>query len=753
MCDIYTRILNPMERKVTVLFFFFIFLLLGYLFSNPVEIRDIKITGNKNVETKKILRALGIKKGDEYSEEAVSEGLQNIYELGFFENITIEVFEVDGGVNVTYIVTEKPLIKRIEFKGNREFSNGKLEKEIELKEKEPFDNRKMQEDAEKIATLYREKGYADVKVEPYTMEDEKSGMVIMTFFITEGKQIRIGKVNLIGVEAFNTKKIKRKMEIKRKKFFKQGVLDKDLRMIEAYYKDRGFLKVHLGTPIVIYDEEKAKIFITLFVYEGLKYTVGDIQFQDNYAVTTEELGRDLEVKHGEIFSQAKFERSLFNIQDHYAEKGYILMRSNPEYFTDDERKVVNILISIDENGIVYVDRIHLEGNIITKDYVIKREFLVKEGDPFNVKKIRRTQEKLYNLGFFSDIVIEIGETDDPYRADLICQVTEQRTGLVSMGAGYSSQDGLLGTFQITQSNFLGRGQRLALMMEFGKKKTNYQLSFTEPWFLGRHVLFGIDVYDTDRNRDYYREMRSGGDIRIGPHLTDILSLNFTYAYERVKVYDALSQFKGEEGTKDSSSFTTYLVRDSRDNIFDASRGSRNSISFQVSGGILGGDTDFVKTLGSSRWYFPTFWRFVLAIQLRYGIASSFPPSAGVPIYERFYVGGADSVRGYDYRGEIGPPEGGVMMFISNVEYKFPIAMQKGRTVLQGAVFLDMGGSWRKRDVNFTIGRGEDQLKVGIGAGIRFQTPIFPVRLDWGYGLNHKPGEDKSQWYFTIGQPF
>jgi len=264
-----------MMRKFTVLFFFFMFLLSGYLFSSPVEIREIEITGNKNIETKKILKALGIKKGDEYSEEKVSEGLQNIYELGFFEDITIEVFEVEEGVNVTYVVTEKPLIKRIEFKGNKEFSDSKLKKEIESEEKEPFANRKMQEDTEKIATLYKEKGYADIKVEPYTTEDEKNGMVTMTFFITEGKQIKIGKVNLIGVEAFNTKKIKKKMETKKEKFFKQGLLDEDLRTIEAYYKDRGFLKVHLGTPMVVRDEEEAKIFVTLFVYEGFKYTVGD----------------------------------------------------------------------------------------------------------------------------------------------------------------------------------------------------------------------------------------------------------------------------------------------------------------------------------------------------------------------------------------------------------------------------------------------------------------------------------------------
>lgn len=729
------------------------FFLSGYILSNPVEIREIRIVGNKNVETKKILKASDLKKGDEYSEEAVSKGLQNIYDLGFFDNIAIEVSEVERGVAVTYIVTEKPLVKRIEFKGNREFSRSKLEKEIELKEKEPFDNRKMQKDVEKIVSLYKEKGYADAEVEPFTSEDEKSGMLIVTYFVTEGKQIRIGKVNLIGVEAFDTRKIERKMKTKRKKFFKQEVFNNDLKLIENYYRNKGFLKIRLGTSIVSYNEEKTEILVTLFVYEGLKYAVGDIEFQGNYQFTKEDLGGELEVKKGEIFNQTKFDESLSNIQERYAEKGYILMRFNPEFSFDDERKTANVLISINEDGIVYIDRIYIEGNVITKSYVIKREFLVKEGDPFNVKKIRRTQEKLYNLGFFSDVGINIGETDDPYKADLFCEVTEQRTGILSMGAGYSSQDGLIGTFQVTQSNLFGRGLRVDLMLEFGKKKTNYQLGLTEPWFLGKHVLFGIDVFDTDRNRDYYKETRTGGDIRIGPSLTDVLSLYFTYAYERIKVYDALSEYKSEEGTKDSSSFTTYLVSDTRDDIFDASRGSRNSVSLQISGGILGGDNNFVKTFGATSWFFPTFWRFVLALQLRVGVVTSFLPSTGVPIYERFYVGGAESVRGYDYRGEIGPREGGVTMFVSNVEYKFPIVMEKGRTVLQGAVFFDMGGSWRKGDVCFTIGSRDNQLKTGIGAGIRFKTPLFPVRLDWGYGLNHKPGEDKSQWYFAIGQPF
>jgi len=743
--------MNLMKRKFTVTLIFFTFLVSAHLFSGPLEIKEIEITGNKIVETKKILKSLDIKKGDEYSEKVVSEGLQNIYQLGFFENITIEVSEVEGGVKVTYVVSEKPLIKRIEFKGNKEFSDSKLEKEIESKEKEPFDNRKMQEDAEKIVVLYREKGYGDVRVEPYTAEDEKTGMLILTFFIREGVQIRIGKVNLVGVEYFNLEKISKMMKTKRKKFFKQEVLEEDLKRIEDYYKERGFLKVDLGTPMVVYNEERTKIFVTLFVYEGFKYMVGDTEFQGNHTFTKEELQRDLEMKSGETFNQVKFERSLSNIQERYAEKGYILMRMSPEFLTDEERKVVNNLISINEDGVVYIDRILLEGNIVTKDFVIKREFLVKEGDPFNVKKIRRTQEKLYNLGFFSDVGIEIGETDDPYIADLVCKVTEQRTGILSMGAGYSSQDGLVGTFQISQTNFLGRGQRLDLMLEFGKKKTNYQIGFTEPWLLGKHILFGVDIYDTDRNRDYYKEKRTGADIRVGPHLTDILGLNFTYIFERVKVYDAITEYQNEEGTKDSRSFIANLTRDTRDNIFDASTGSRNSISFQVSGGILGGDTNFVKTAGASMWFFPTFWRFVLALQLRYGIVSSFAPSTGVPIYERFYVGGADSVRGYDYRGEIGPPEGGVIMFVGNFEYKFPIVMEKGRSVLQGAVFLDIGGSWRKGKLNFTIGSRDDQLKVGIGTGIRFKTPIFPVRLDWGYGLNHRPGEDKSQWYFTIGQ--
>jgi outer membrane protein insertion porin family len=747
--------LKRINKKFIVLFFFYICLLPGYLFPTPVEIKEIDITGNKNVETNNILKTLGIKKGDEYSEEVVRNGLKKIYELGFFENVTIEVFEVQGGVDVTYVVTEKPLVKSIEFRGNKKFSNGKLKKEIQSKEKEPFDNRKMQEDVEKIATLYTEKGYVDVKVEPSTTKDEKSGMVIETFSITEGKQIRIGKVNLIGVEAFDTKKINKIMKTKRKKIFIQQSLDKDLKIIEAYYKERGFLKVHLGTPIVIYNEERTGVFVTLFVYEGLKYTVGDIQFQGNYAFTTEELKADLEVKQGEIFNQVKLDNSLSNIQERYGEKGYIQMRTNPEYFTDDEKKVVNISISINEDGIVYIDRISIGGNVKTKDYVIKREFLVKEGDPFNVKKIKRTQEKLYNLGFFSDVAIRIGETNNPYTADLICQVTEQGGGVLTLGAGYNTQTGILGTFEVKQNNLFGRGQNLSLMIQAGRQTTK-EATFTEPWFLGKPITFGIDIYQTTTLLSYYtyyQETKTGGDIRMGRRLTDTLGLTFIYDYEWVRIFNAAPSLLREEGRKINSSLATCLTRDTRDYILDPSRGSLNSISFQVFGGILGGDTNMVMSSVSSSWFFPTFDHFVLSLQLRYGIASYFSPSTEVPIYERFYLGGANTVRGYNQNGiGLRNGAGGVTYFISNVEYKFPIVMAKGHSLLQGVIFLDTGGDWDKqRDVNFTPGPGDNQLKIGIGAGIRFKTPIFPIRLDWGYGLNHIPGEPKSQFYFIIGQ--
>ncbi len=727
-------------------------------------IKSIEITGNSNVKEKTIRNAIEIDKGDKYSADAISEDIKNIYRLGLFNDVQVDIEELPEGIGIRFIVVEKPFVKRIDFKGNQEFSDSKLSKQIESKKGEAFDRLKMQVDSEKLMDFYKDKGFTDIVVENYTTTDPESGNVIITYFITEGNKIKIAKINFIGLKSYPSKKIKKLMKTREKKFYKEEELQEDIGKIEEFFRNRGYLKVKLGESIIAYDKERTEMYVTIFIYEGMPYIIKEISFEGNVQFKDEQLKKVVKLKIDEIYREKDFRETVGRIQELYGEKGYIRMRIIPQYRYNEDKKEVYCNFNIVEGGVVYVDDLLLEGNIVTRDYVIEREFLLNRGDPLNVKKVRKTQERIYNLGFFSDVKVDIGQTMDPDKVDLVFDVVEQKTGLASIGAGYSSSDGLLGTIQITQSNLFGRGQRLSLLWEFGEKKQNYQISFNEPWLFGTRTPFSFTIYDLVRKKEYeseterelYKEGRRGGSIKIGRYLADILSLHFKYGYEQVEIFDIGmgSEIKDQEGKNTTSSFTTSIVRDSRDNFFDASRGSRNSFSTEVAGGMFGGDNNFVKYLVSSSWFFPTFWHFVLGINAEAGGVDRFGPSEEVPIYERFYVGGAESVRGYDYRGEIGPPEGGKVMFYANAEYKFPLVMERGRTVLQGAIFYDIGGTWRSTsDVKLNRGLEEDNLKAGFGAGIRFKTPVFPIRLDWGYGLDHRPDEDKSQWHFTIGQVF
>ncbi len=735
---------------------------------DPV-IKEIKVTGNKKVPSAKIIKAIQSRVGEQYRPEKISKDIEKIYALESFSNIAIDLTEVEGGVRLTFIVEEKPLISRIDFKGNKEFSNAKLSKKIELKKGEFFDKYTLQEDTTKLINFYKEEGYGDVQVESYSSKEKEENEMVVTFFITEGNKIVVDEVNLIGVTSLSRKKVRKLVKVKRKRYYKAETLQKSLDEVKEFYKRNGFLKVSIKEPLVVYNRERTKIFITVFIYEGLRYKLKEIDFEGNRELPKPELMKGLSFQPGEIFDNEKFKEFLSYIQERYAEKGYLRLALDSHYDYDDERELVKVTISVEENQVVYINKVILEGNYRTRDYVIRREFLIHEGDPFNIKKIRQTQMAIFRLGFFSDIQIQIDDLG-PSLADLIFEVEEQKTGIASLGAGYSYQDGIVGTVQVSETNLFGRGQRLSLLWEFGKRRTSYQISFDEPWIFNKPYSFGASIYNTLRDEEYALEgggtvwtenLRRGGSIKLGKYFRRIYHIYMTYTLEQGELdvplwaqeKDAYLKEEAEKGLNTTSSLTGTMVMDTRDNIFDPSRGSYYSLSVQYAGGLLGGEDVVIKGRTSSSWHIPVIWRFVLSSQLRLGAIAGFG-LARVPTVERFFIGGADTVRGYDYRTQIGSYEGGNLMMVGNVEYKFPIAREKMRTILQGAFFFDIGGTWREfKDFRLSRGTGENDLRASVGFGIRFHTPAFPIRLDWAYGLDHKEEEEKSQWHFTIGQVF
>lgn len=727
------------------------------------KISAVTIEGTRNVKEKAVKNEIKSKAGKPYSEETAREDIQKILAMGSFENVELAVDTTTW--RVTFRVKEKPFVNKILFKGNKVFSQGKLKNEITLKEKEFYDVAKLEESKAKIVSLYTEKGYADVKLDVYPTIDESTNRMTVNFIITEGNRILIGDVKVEGVRSFKPRKVRGLMKTKKKKVFKEDTLREDLREIEKFYKNNGYTEASVGEPKITFNPERTSMYITIPVTEGPKYKIGELSFAGQKVLAEEDLRKVLTIKPGQYYKEEKLQESLFALRELYSDKGYLHSQVEPTFEPEPEKGIMNIRFGITENDIVYVGNVYIDGLLNTKEYVIRRELLLKEGDVFSASKVRRSLEKVYNLGFIDAVEPELQPTEKSDIMDLVLNVTEGKPGILTAGAGYSSVDQLVGTLQIQHINLFGKAQRLNLLWEFGARRQNYQVDWTEPWMLGKPVTLGLSIFDTDRllaygsDLDAYNEKRRGGSVRVGPRLNDYLSLLFSYSYEDIEIADIDPSLSASiQPMRDiTSSIGSQIIWDTRDNIFDASHGNRQSLSLQFAGGPLGGGVNFINPEVRSSWYIPTFWKFVLSLNGTVGWIHNFNPTQSmpdIPIYERYYVGGAETVRGYEYRTQIGPINGGRIMSVFNVEYKFPIVQENKRTVLQGAFFYDVGGSWLSYDdIKFSLGETDNNLKSGFGFGIRFTTPVFPLRLDWGYGLNHKPGEELSQFYFTIGNIF
>lgn len=740
------------------------------------KIVRIRVEGNRNIKERVILAQVKTRKNDVYDSDLLRRDVQSIYGLGNFDDVTLDVSDITGGVMVTFKVIEKPVIKRIDFKGNKKLSSGKLRDKMTLKESDPLDKLKLNVDVDKLITLYKDEGFAAAQVEPFTSTDPTNHSII-TFYVTEGTQVLISEVDLQGVNAFKVKKIRKLMKTRRKKVFKQETLTNDLEEITKFYKNHGYLNIKIGDVKQLFNEDKTKITVTVPIQEGSLLHFADVHFSGNAIFGTERLLPAMQFKKGEIYNQEKLDASVAKLQDIYGAQGYIRVQIKPDFKQEESSHTVEVDFAINEGEVVYVDHIGVEGNTHTKDFVIRREIQLKEGDPFSSVKARKSVERLYNLGFLDNVDVDIQQPNSPNKADVIFTVTEGKPGILSAGAGYSSLDGLIGTLQVQHVNFLGRGQRVNLMWQFGGRLNSFDIGWTEPWMLGKPVSFGVDAFRTTRvwpfgtNNSAYTTRNTGASVTVGPRFSDIYSLVFSYLYSNTLRYSVTPdsatraavlgpQYADPNSGVDSvsklkSNVSAQWIRDTRDNQFDPTRGTRLSLGITQGGLFPDNAIKFHKPIVDESIHIPTFWKFVLSLHGEWGLVKPDGNSALDDIVdELFLVGGQDTVRGYTL-GHVGVLTGGQVMNVYNVEYKFPIAPDEhGRTLLQGAFFYDIGGSWNNvHDISYQTNSSQLGLKQGVGFGIRFKTPVSPLRLDWGHAINPAPGESPSQFYFTVGSLF
>lgn len=734
-------------------------------------VKIVQIRGNKNVSTSSIMAKLKTQPNKRYSQAIVDDDLKTLYTMGYFTDVSIDMEDYKDGVRVVFFVKEKPVIKSVAYQGNASLKQDNFKKVVKSKADGVLDYRQLKEDCEEIKKKYEQKGYTHVDVDYKLDIDKKTNLVDVIFIVNEGKKYAIRSITVEGNKTLKKDQIIKVMQTKANWFFKKGylkedVLEDDVERVRTFYENEGFMDAKVDKEVK-YDTAKGFVDIIMKVQENTRYYTGSITLSGNNIFSEKELFTNIRIKSNDVFRPWVVKDDSAGIQAYYFDRGYIFAYVESETLLNSQTGKIDVSFGVKEGVVAYVDKIEVKGNTKTKDVVIRRELRLAPGERFDGQKLRRSKERLYNLGYFEDVSFDIVEGSSPTNRNLVVTVKETKTGEISFGGGFSSVDSLIGFVEINQKNFdlfnfptfTGAGQILDVKAQLGSTKRDFSVSFTEPWFLGKPLAFGFDVFLQDREKSSrsgwaYDERDKGFDVKLGKELGEFLTGTLIYQLENVKIDNlpdnASQSLKDQIGTTTTSSLEGILKRDSRDSVYSPTKGNLTSLSLQGAGGPFFGDNNFVKLYGDTDWYFREFKKSVLEFRFRAGIVDSFGDSDTVPIYQRFFCGGADTVRGYRER-EVGPrdegtndPVGGKSVFIFNIEYTIPIV-----DFLKGAVFYDAGNVWSKVDEIFT-----DTLRQGAGVGIRVKTPVGPLKLDYGYPLNPAKGDKKvGRFHFNLTRGF
>ena len=733
----------------------------------------VNTSNNKAVSSETILSKIKTHPGDKFSQDIANEDIKRLYATQYFSDVSVDIESVEGGVNVTFVVEEKPVIGDIVFKGNSAFRAPKLKSSMKSKPNEMLNLALLTQDISEIRAMYVKKGYPLVDIRYEIETDKELNKATIIIIVDEKTRVKVTSVKIVGNKAMKTRDIVKALATKPAWLFNAGVfkeetLQDDVDNLKAMYDDIGYLDVVVN-PKLDYKDDGKTLDITIEIEEGKLYKVGDVTITGNLVLPEKTVKSKVSLKKGKPFSVRGIRNDTISLRQYYFEYGYLNVVIDSERNLNQDTGDIDVSFNIDPKDIVYVGKVEVRGNAKTREIIIRREIRVYPGEKFNGDKIKRSKERIYNLGFFENVSFDTEPTEVPNVQNLIATVKESKTGEFSFGGGYSSVDSLIGFIEVTQKNFdilnfptfTGGGQNLSLKAELGMVRSNYNLSWVDPWILGFPYLFGFDIYRASHNQEgdmgwMYDEVRSGGDLKLGKELTDKLRGLATYRLEEVNISNIVSgasqDVMDEEGSNWISSINFQLTYDDRDNIYNPANGYLVDGSIEDAGGFLGGDKNFVKGTATVALYHTFLQKFVLELKGRGGMASAYGNSDSVPIYERFYAGGQNTIRGYKER-RVGPrdpytnePVGGNTIFVGNAEVTFPVY----ENVLKGAVFFDIGNVGHGLS-DFVESNG---LKSGAGIGVRVKTPMGPVRVDWGYPLSENyDNSDYGEFYFSMSRGF
>lgn len=734
--------------------------IIGELFEKSI-IATISVTGNRRVDSDAILRIISTRPGDIMNQEKLSNDLEQVYKMGFFDDVVIERKDLDQGLEIVFNVTEKPSVRNIKFSQNRVYKEDELAAVVDTSTGSILNVYKINADVEKIKRLYTEKNYHNCKVD-YEITSLKNNQADIVFVIEEGEKIRIESIVFEGNSHFKDKKLKKTIQTREKGFWSfissSGDLDdseltNDVLRLESLYKNNGFINVKVSDPQVDMGEES--ISIGFKIEEGEQYKTGNVDITGDILTSKTELLDKLLVKESDLYNRELIRKDMLGLSDLYSNQGYANVKVSPLVETDDTNHQVHITYKIDQGEPVYFNRILISGNEKTRDKVIRREMAVEEQGKFSMSGIQRSYRNLAYRDYFQSVEINPVQTEVPNQRDLEVKVEEKPTGNFSFGGGFSTDDGAFGQVSLEERNLFGRGQNLKILARMSGETGLYDLGFTEPWIFDKPVSAGFNIYKLEREFEYYERNAIGLTLRSSyRQLWDYTTIGVEYNVEDFEVENVETLYTNvTEGDFFTSSIKPYISYDSRNHYFLPTEGVFSKASAQYAGEFLGGDIDYTRYVAEGGFWIPLFWKFTGAFHVEGGYLDDRTNGQIDIDWERFYLGGINSVRGFD-KYDINTREpgqsilrGGEKYIQFNAELIFPLQEEQG---VAGVLFYDRGDVYRTSE---SIDLAKQYSSAGFE--LRWNSPMGPIRLAYGIVVEgqdeYKTGD--GQFDFSIGAFF
>jgi outer membrane protein insertion porin family len=732
-------------------------------------VKEIEFKGNRRTPLETLKETITLRREGRLNLEMVDYDIKSLFKLGQFQDVKVESTPVSGGVKITYLLVEKPLIAEISFEGNRKLKEDDLLADVTQRSYGVLDEKNVAESMENIRKSYAKKGFYLVEIDYHieTIGEEEAELV---FDIKENQGVAVRKIMFIGNSVFSDDELREIVRTKKKGLlsfltssgkYNEEMLRNDMLLLTYHYLNHGYVKVKVAPPKTTISKDKRYIFITFQMHEGDQYRIGDVTLDGDILTTKQELTEALNTKSGNIYSQKILDTDLMNLTDRYGDEGYAYANIVPQTIPDDEALTADIHINISKGEQIDIERINIFGNTTTRDKVIRRELKLKENDRYSERLLRESKENLMRLGFFEEVNFATPRGSDDDTMVLNVTVKEKSTRSFNVGAGFSSVEKFIFNASVTMNNFLGYGVSTSLSAELSKIRQLFMLSVTDPYFLDTDWLAGFSVYRTGYNYTDFKREATGGDLTLGHRFFDNFGAYLGYQVEKVKVGSfsyTVPQLFRQNSSGLTSAVSLTLSRDTRNDRLFPTKGLYNALVQEVSGTKLGGDNDFYRVNFRSMFYQPV-WKSVIFRQFfRVGYIKSLNDKP-VPLFERFFTGGVNSLRGY-YPNSVGPklriPKGvsgkeedfvygGDKILLLITELELPIYDKAG---IRAVTFFDAGNSYGENQ-NYSF----DNLRMDYGFGIRWNSPMGPLRFEWGFPINKQPGEDSVVFNFTIGNFF